>query len=163
MRYRVVDKADFFLIGRRARVPLVHEGLNPGIVDFVRSIDPDTLQRLAALSDQEPFGILNVSDNLTGSRHEGEELDYWHGVVTTAETPADLDVLSVPAGMWAVFESFGAFPQTPQYLWRDVFVEWFPLNPYRSRPGPEMSRTRLSPSGADASAELWIPVQPTMG
>lgn len=43
MRYRVVDKADFFLIGRRARVPLVHEGLNPGIVDLVRSIDPDTL------------------------------------------------------------------------------------------------------------------------
>lgn len=80
-------------------------------------------------------------------------------MVTSAATPADLDGIDVPAGTWAVFESSGAFPQAVQYLWRDVFTEWFPANPYRTRPGPEMVRTRLSADGTQADAQLWIPVQ----
>ncbi|MFC0004809.1 AraC family transcriptional regulator [Micromonospora siamensis] len=159
MRYRVTDKPDFHLVGRKARVPLVHEGMNPAIVAFVRSIDRETVRRIEALSDQEPAGIVNVSDALDESRAEGTELDYWHGVVTSAEPPADLDAMPVAAGAWAVFESSGEFPQALQHLWRDVFTEWFPANPYRSRPGPELLRARVSPDGSRADAELWIPVE----
>lgn len=32
MRYRVVERAAFRVVGLRARVPLVHEGMNPAIV-----------------------------------------------------------------------------------------------------------------------------------
>ncbi|PZG20559.1 AraC family transcriptional regulator [Micromonospora craterilacus] len=160
MRYRIVQKESFRLAGRKARVPLVHEGMNPAIVAFVKGIEPATRDRIEALSDQEPPGIVNVSDGLTGNREEGTELDYWYGVVTGAEVPGDLDVLPVPAGTWAVFETSGAFPEAVQYLWRDVFTQWFPSNPYRSRPGPEISRTRVSADGSHADAELWIPVEP---
>ncbi|WP_433529326.1 AraC family transcriptional regulator [Micromonospora sp. CA-263727] len=160
MRYRIVQKESFQLAGRKARVPLVHEGLNPAIVAFVKSIEPATRDRIEALSDQEPAGIVNVSDGLAGNRAEGTELDYWYGVVTGAEIPDDLAVLPVPAGTWAVFETSGAFPEAVQYLWRDVFTQWFPANPYRSRPGPEISRTRVSADGSHADAELWIPVEP---
>ncbi|MFC4021152.1 GyrI-like domain-containing protein [Micromonospora sp. GCM10011542] len=165
MKYRIVRKDAFRLVGRKARVPLVHEGMNPAIVAFIRGIDPETVARIEALSDQEPAGIVNVSDNLAGSRAEGTELDYWHGVVTGVEPPEDLDALTVPAGTWAVFTTSGAFPQAVQHLWRDVFTQWFPSNPYRSRPGPEISRTRLSADGTEADAELWIPVEriPTSG
>jgi AraC family transcriptional regulator len=158
MRYRIVEKPEFRIAGKMARVPLVHEGMNPAIVEFVRGLGQETLQRIAALSDQEPQGIVNVSDNLADSRAEGTELDYYHGVVTTADAPADMDTLTVPAGTWAVFDSSGAFPQALQYLWRDVFTQWFPSNPYRSRPGPEILRTRLSQAATEADAELWIPV-----
>lgn len=51
-------------MGRRTRVPLVHEGMNPAIVEFVRSIDQETVNRMAALSDQEPKGIVNVSTKI---------------------------------------------------------------------------------------------------
>ena len=37
MRYRVVEKDEFRLVGRKARVPLVHEGMNPAIVAFIRA------------------------------------------------------------------------------------------------------------------------------
>ena len=67
--------------------------------------------------------------------------------MTGAAAPEDMDALTVPAGTWAVFENSGPFPQALQYLWRDVFTQWFPSNPYRSRPGPEILRTRLSPDG----------------
>ncbi|MEH1168356.1 AraC family transcriptional regulator [Micromonospora sp. CPCC 205539] len=159
MRYRIVEKDEFQLVGRKARVPLVHEGMNPAIVAFIKGIDRETVERIEALNDQEPKGIVNVSDNLDGGRAEGTELDYWHGVVTGAEPPTDLDALPVSAGSWAVFETSGAFPQAVQYLWRDVFTQWFPSNPYRSRPGPEISRVRVSADGSQAEAELWIPVE----
>ncbi|WP_411144559.1 GyrI-like domain-containing protein [Streptomyces sp. x-80] len=161
MRYRTVEKEEFRVVGKRARVPLVHEGVNPAIAAFVQGIGQETLRRIEVLSDQEPKGIVSVCDNLADSRAEGTELDYYHGVVTRSAAPEDLDACTVPAGTWAVFENSGPFPRTLQYLWRDVFTQWFPSNPYRSRPGPEILRTRLSPDAAEAEAELWIPVERT--
>ncbi|QLE73158.1 AraC family transcriptional regulator [Streptomyces rectiverticillatus] len=162
MRYRVVEKEQFRVVGRKVRVPLVHEGVNPAIADFIRGIGQETIRRIAALSDQQPEGIVGVSDDLDPSRAEGTELDYYHGVVTgSAAVPEDMDALTVPAGTWAVFESSGPFPQALQHLWRDVFTQWFPSNPYRSRPGPEILRTRLSQDATRADAELWIPVERT--
>ncbi|MFD9719706.1 GyrI-like domain-containing protein [Streptomyces sp. NPDC059076] len=176
MRYRIVEKGEFRVVGKKARVPLVHEGMNPAIAAFIRSLAPETLQRIESLSDQEPEGIVSVSDDLDDSRAESTELDYYHGVVTSPPNPnspdipdshesregvEDMDVLTVPAGTWAVFENSGPFPQALQYLWRDVFTQWFPSNPYRSRPGPEILRTRLSQDAAQAEAELWIPVERT--
>jgi AraC family transcriptional regulator len=161
MRYRVVEREEFRVVGRGTRVPLVHEGVNPAIADFIRSIGQETLRRIESLSDQEPRGIVSVSDNLDDSRAEGTELDYFHGAVTRAAAPEDMDELTVPAGTWAVFENSGPFPQALQYLWRDVFTQWFPSNPYLSRPGPEILRTRLSEDAAQADAELWIPVERT--
>ncbi|MFI7322235.1 GyrI-like domain-containing protein [Streptomyces venezuelae] len=169
LRYRVVDRPDFTVVGFKARVPLVHSGPNRAIVDFVRGIAPEDRERLEKLSDQEPHGLLAVCDDLDPSRAEGTELDYYQGVITSADAPAaptcraDAAVLPVPAGTWAVFATSGPAPQAIQYLWRDVFTEWFPSNPYRSRPGPEILRTRLSPDGAEAEAELWLPVERERG
>ncbi|MGW3299248.1 AraC family transcriptional regulator [Streptomyces rubiginosohelvolus] len=160
MRYSLVEKDAFRVVGKKARVPLIHEGPNPAIAEFIRGIGREELDHIAALSDQEPAGIVGVSDQLDPSRAEGTELDYWHGVVTgEGELPEGLDALDVPAGTWAVFESEGAFPQALQYLWRDVFTQWFPSNPYASRPGPEILRVRLTEEGKRAEAELWIPVE----
>lgn len=159
MRYRVMDKEEFRVVGRKTRVPLVHEGMNPAIADFIRGLGQQTLDRIESLSDQEPKGIVSISDNIDASRAEGTELDYFHGAVTRAAAPEDMDELVVPAGTWAVFENSGPFPQALQHLWRDVFTQWFPSNPYRSRPGPEILRTKLSPDATRADAELWIPVE----
>ncbi|MET8216136.1 AraC family transcriptional regulator [Streptomyces hirsutus] len=163
MRYRVVDRPDFSVVGLKARVPLVHTGPNQAIIDFVRGIDPRMLERLEKLSDQEPQGIVAVCDDLDPSRAEGTELDYYQGVITSAAATEGTTVLSVPAGTWAVFTTSGPAPQAIQELWRDVFTQWFPSTPYRSRPGPEILRTRLSPDGTEADAELWLPVERDQG
>ncbi|MFB8121943.1 GyrI-like domain-containing protein [Streptomyces bacillaris] len=166
MNYRLVEKGEFRVVGRRARVPLIHEGPNPAIAEFIRSIGREELERIAALSGQEPAGLVGVSDQLDPSRAEGTELDYYHGVVT-GPVPSDegaeegLDSLPVPAGTWAVFTNDGEFPQALQHLWRDVFTQWFPSNPYASRPGPEILSVRLYEEGRRAAAELWIPVERT--
>ncbi|MEU6669140.1 AraC family transcriptional regulator [Streptomyces sp. NPDC046727] len=163
MRYRIVDRPDFSVVGVKARVPLVHVGPNQAIIDFVRGIDPQVMERLAKLSDQEPQGIVAVCDDLDPSRAEGTELDYYQGVITSAAAPEGTVALAVPAGTWAVFTTSGPAPQAIQELWRDVFTQWFPSNPYRSRPGPEVLRTSLSPDGTEADAELWLPVEREQG
>ncbi|MFJ3518747.1 helix-turn-helix domain-containing protein [Streptomyces sp. NPDC090131] len=163
MRYRVVDRPDFSVVGLKARVPLVHAGPNQAIIDFVRGTDPQVLERLEKLSDQEPHGIVAVCDDLDPSRAEGTELDYYQAVITSAAAPEGAEVLPVRAGTWAVFTTSGPAPQAIQELWRDVFTQWFPSNPYRSRPGPEILRTRMSADHTEADAELWLPVEREQG
>ncbi|MEV5340701.1 AraC family transcriptional regulator [Streptomyces sp. NPDC052676] len=163
MRYRVVDRTAFTVVGLKTRVPLVHHGPNQAIIDFVRGIDRTVLDHLEKLSDQEPRGIVAVCDDLDPSRAEGTELDYYQGVITSGTAPEAAPegtaTLTVPPGTWAVFTTSGPAPQAVQELWRDVFTEWFPATPYRSRPGPEILRTRLSADGTEAEAELWLPVE----
>ncbi len=163
MHYRVVDRPAFTVTGFKARIPLVHSGPNQAIIDFVRGLDKQALEHLKKLSDQEPHGFVAVCDDLDPSRAEGTELDYYHGVITSSQSPAPspegTTPLSVTPGTWAVFTTSGPAPQAIQELWRDVFTEWFPSNPYRSRPGPEILRTELSADGTRADAELWLPVE----
>ncbi|MFC7932676.1 GyrI-like domain-containing protein [Streptomyces cinereoruber] len=161
MRYRIVEKDAFRIIGRGARVPLVHEGENPAIAAHIRSIGREGLARLARLSDGEPGGVLSAVTHLSDSREEGAELDYWHGAVSGADVPEGFDALDVAAGTWAVFENEGPYPKALQYLWRDVFTQWFPSNPYASRPGPELLSVQPSEDWTTARAELWIPVERT--
>lgn len=160
MQYRIVEKDEFRVVGRKARVPMVHQGVNPAIAAHIQAIGPETAQRIAGLSDQEPDGILSAIVHFSDSREEGVEFDYWHAAVTSsAVVPDDLDVLTVPAGTWAVFENTGPYPEALQLLWRDVATQWFPSNPYQSRPGPEILRTRPSQDWTESHSQLWIPVE----
>ncbi|MER7896233.1 AraC family transcriptional regulator [Streptomyces sp. NPDC096046] len=163
MHYRVIDRPAFTVTGFKTRIPLVHSGPNRAIIDFVRGLDKPAVEHLGKLSDQEPRGVVAVCDDLDPSRAEGTELDYYHAVITSglapAPAPEGTTTLPVPPGTWAVFTTSGPAPEAVQELWRDVFTEWFPSNPYRTRPGPEILRTALSDDGTKADAELWLPVE----
>ncbi|MFD8086677.1 GyrI-like domain-containing protein [Kitasatospora sp. NPDC059722] len=160
MDYRIVQKPDFRIVGKKARVPLIYEGVNPHIAEFIKGLGKETVERITTLTGGDPAGIVSVSDDFSPSREEGSELDYWHAVVARedAVVPDDLDVLPVPAGTWAVFTNAGSFPQALQQMWADVYGQWFPSNPYEARQGPEILRTHFVPGTGDAEAELWIPV-----
>ena len=159
MEYRIVDKPAFRIVGRRARVPLVHLGRNTAIEEFEESLDAALQDQIEALSDQEPTGTVGVSDNFDESRAEGTRLDYWHAAVTSQAAPPGLDELEVPAGAWLVLTGSGPYPEALQYLWRDAYTEWFPANPWRTRPGPEILRATFDDDG-QAHGELWLPVEP---
>ncbi|MGW2250333.1 AraC family transcriptional regulator [Kitasatospora sp. NPDC001660] len=160
MDYRIVQKPDFRIVGRKARVPLIYLGVNPHIAEFIKGLGAQTVERITALTGKDPVGIVSVCDDFSPNREEGSELDYWHAVVARedAVVPDDLDVLHVPTGMWAVFTNKGSFPHALQEMWGDVASQWFPSNPYEARPGPEILQTRFVPGTGDAEVELWIPV-----
>jgi AraC family transcriptional regulator len=155
MEYRIVEKEAFQVVGSATRVPLVHLGMNPAIVEFIKGIGMPTLDRMKSMSNGEPEGLLVLTFNQEGVE-EGDHLDYFHGVVTSQEPPSDMEAMTVPKNTWAVFRAEGPYPETIQYMWRDVYTQWFPSNSYQSVEGPSMLQTQIN--GDTATAELWIPV-----
>ncbi|MFE9246158.1 helix-turn-helix domain-containing protein [Nocardiopsis sp. NPDC006938] len=160
MRYRVVDKAAFRLVGPRTRVPLVREGDNAPMAAFVRGLGDQVYERLAELSDQEPRGVVSVTLTHDPDRREGSDVDFLLAAATSSSATAEGDaVLEVPEGTWVVFPFEGlGFPEGVQRMWVHALGEWFPSNPaYRFRHGPELLSVEYE--GDLASGELWLPVE----
>ncbi|MCH6229532.1 AraC family transcriptional regulator [Microbacterium sp. CFH 31415] len=162
MDTRIADRPAFRLVGHAARVPLIHDGANPHIQAHIAGLPAEAHARLKALSDTEPAGILQVSDDVAPDYTEGSELTYLHGVAVRADSavPDDLDTIEVPAGSWAVFRVDGDYPAALQSTWAATATDWFPSNPWRLRPGPSMVAVLdRSPDFATATCELWLPVE----
>lgn len=162
MDTRIIDRPAFRLVGHAARVPLVHRGANPAIQAHIASLSVTEHERLKNLSDTEPAGLLQVSAEVDPDYTEGSDLTYLHGVAraTGSSVPADLDVIDVPAGTWAVFRTSGAYPDALQTTWAATATDWFPANPWRLRPGPSIvSVIERADDFSTATCELWLPVE----
>lgn len=162
MDVRIAERPAFRLIGLAARVPLIHEGVNPHIRAHVASIPAEQHARLRALSGAEPAGLLQVTADVDPDAREGTELTYLHGVAVeaAATVPDDLDAIAVPAGTWAAFRSSGAHPGALQATWAATAAEWFPSNPWRLRPGPSIVAVLdRADDWSTATTELWLPVE----
>ena len=159
MNYRIVEKAGFRIVGIMKRVPLIYEGVNPEIAAMWESLDDGTIDKLKALSNVEPVGLLSASTNFSEGRLDGGELDHYIGVATTKENPENLTWLDVPASTWAVFESVGPFPETLQNIWGRIYSEWFPSSNYEQTVGPEILWNENKDVDSPAfRSEIWIPV-----
>ena len=162
MDTRIAERPAFRLIGHSARVPLLHRGANPHIQAHIASLPASEHIRLKELSDTEPAGLLQVSADVDPDATEGSELTYLHGVAVDEATavPADLDVIEVGAGTWAVFRIEGSYPAALQTAWAATATDWFPSNPWRLRAGPSI--VAVLDRAADfstATCELWLPVE----
>lgn len=163
MDTRLIDRPAFRLVGHAARVPLIHQGVNPHIQRHIAALPQEEHLRLKALGDIEPRGLLQVSDDLEPDGEEGSELTYLHGVALAQDSaaPDDLDTIEVPAGRWAVFRTSGPHPQALQTTWAATATEWFPSNPWRLRPGPSIVAVlERADDFSTATCELWLPVEP---
>lgn len=167
VRHRIEHTDPFRLVGRHARLPLVFEGENTAMTDFHRSLPADLGNRLAPYADHPALsGTLSVSSGFADERVDGSEFDYHHAVASTRaadDVETDLDVLEVDTHQWVVL----ATDEVPvarlqgdlQQLWASAYGEWFPANPYRTVPGPEVLRVRYDTEQATGSGELWLPIE----
>lgn len=162
MDARVIERPAFRLIGHAARVPLVHDGVNPRIRDHIASLPAAEHERLKALSGTEPAGLLQVSADVDPDYAEGSELTYLHGVAVAdgADVPEDLDVIEVETGNWVVFRIAGPYPAALQEAYAASATEWFPSNPWRLRPGPSLVAVlERAADFSTATVELWLPIE----
>lgn len=162
MDTRITERPAFRLVGRAARVPLIHEGVNPHIQAHIAALPVDEHAQLKGLSSTEPAGLLQVTDDVDPDYAEGTPLTYLHGVAVRADddVPGDLDAIDVAAGTWAVFRAAGDYPAVLQQTWAATAADWFPSNPWRLRPGPSI--VAVLDRAADfstATCELWLPVE----
>ncbi|HYG93001.1 MAG TPA: AraC family transcriptional regulator [Nocardioides sp.] len=162
MDTRIVERPTFRLVGHATRVPLIHEGVNPHIQAHVTSFPAEEHARLKGLSNTDPTGLLQVTDDIDPDAAEGSELTYLHGVAITEDSPVPdgLDSIEVPAGTWAAFRTSGGYPAALQETWAATATEWFPSNPWRLRPGPSIVAVLdRADDFSTATCELWLPVE----
>lgn len=162
MDTRITHRPEFRLIGHAARVPLIHRGVNPHIQAHIASIPAAEHERLKALPNTEPSGLLQVSADVDPDAVEGTELTYLHGVAVDAQSPVPegLDAIEVPEGDWVVFRTSGDHPTALQEAYAASATDWFPSNPWRLRPGPSIVAV-LERAGdfRTATCELWMPIE----
>ena len=161
MNYRIVEKEAFKLVGFKKRVPIIFEGVNPGIAKMTELLTPEVIKQLKAISNVEPTGIISASTNFSeGRMEERGELDHYIGVATSSDETAEFDVLKIDASTWAVFESIGPFPETLQDVWGRIYSEWFPSSGYEVVEGPEILWNESPDTGnSKYRSEIWVPVK----
>ncbi|MFN7116228.1 MAG: GyrI-like domain-containing protein [Saprospiraceae bacterium] len=86
----------------------------------------------------------------------------WAAVEVTqvVNLPEGMELLTVPAGTYAVFvhhEPAHTFPQTSQY----IFGTWLPQSAYEldQRPHFEVMTPQYQPQDEQAQEEIWVPVR----
>ena len=161
MNYRIVEKESFKLVGFKKRVPIIFQGVNSEIAKMYELLTPDVIRDLKALADIEPSGIISASTNFSEGRMEEKgELDYYIGVATSNIPTTKFEELKIDAGIWAVFESVGPFPETLQEVWGRIYSEWFPSSGYEAIEGPEILwNESKDTSNPKYRSEIWIPVR----
>ncbi|WP_105565451.1 AraC family transcriptional regulator [Microbacterium halophytorum] len=162
MDARIIERPAFRLVGHAARVPLIHEGINPHIQQHIASLPVEEHGRLKALSTTEPRGLLQVSADVDPDYAEGSELTYLHGAAcgADADVPADLDAIDVDAGAWVVFRTSGPHPAALQEAYASSAADWFPSNPWRLREGPSIvAILDRAEDFSTATCELWFPIE----
>ncbi len=165
MKYRIIEKDAFQVVGISRRVPIVFNGVNPAIAAMWANLDGETIAELKQLSNVEPMGLLSASTNFSDSRMEEQgELDHYIGVATTREVDERYAKLNVAASAWAVFEAVGPFPETLQNVWGRIYSEWFPTSGYEQDVGPELLwNENKEVSSPTFRSEIWIPVRKNQG
>lgn len=161
MKYHIVDKAAFRIIGIRRGICCVNGQNLIEIPKLWAEANQDgTLSKLVQLQNGNIPGVLGVCIDQRSSEAAEADMDYWIGVTADIDAPEDLRTLVVPAHTWAVFEVHGPMPQAIQEIWGKINAEWFGASGFAHAEGPELEvyPDERDPASADYYSEIWIPV-----
>ena len=112
-----------------------------------------TLQKLAAMIDSQPAGILGVS-----ACNDSENWKYYIAVASIQEVDNTLEEYIVPSFTWAIFSGKGECPRAIQELEQRIITEWLPSSGYEYDNGPDVE-VYLTPDMQNAKFEVWIPIK----
>lgn len=151
MNYRIEAKDPFRIVG--VSVPL-HKDIEKNFMVIPPKWQEislnGTLQRLIAMMDTPPMGVLGIS-----TCNDTEPWRYYIAV-STSQTAEDLEEYVVPAATWAIFSGSGT-NQSIQELERRIVTEWLPTSGYEYGNAPDVE-VYLNPDPQNAQYEVWIPV-----
>ncbi len=152
MKYRIVEKDAFKVIGVKYEVEMVNGILSPTYENMIAGISDTKMGELESLSNKEPYGIVHVSVNYSESSDEKATFNQYIGAVTTQDEINEYSTLEVPALTWAIFEVEGDWLQVEKH-WQRIYSEWLPTSSYELTEGPEILASK------DQKNEIWISIK----
>ena len=152
MKYKIVKKEAFTVVGVKFEVEMVGDELSPTYEEMFLSIGDSKLEDLSKMSTKEPDGLVHVTTNYQESENGKASFDQYIGAVTDREKAGEYSVLEVSSLLWAIFEIDGDWEEVNDQ-WQRIYTEWLPGAPYELAEGPEILASR------DELSEIWIPVK----
>lgn len=152
MNYRIEKKEAFRIVG--SSIQLYKEiDKNFEIVPpmWETAAMDGTLEKLAALMNDQPMGMLGVS-----VCNDDEDWRYFIAVSTTASADALFEEYIIPSATWAVFSGEGT-NQSIQELEKRIITEWLPTSGYEYGAAPDIE-VYLNADPQNVKFEVWIPV-----
>ena len=152
MNYRIEQKQAFRVVGisqpLRKEIERNFEIVPPM---WEKAAKDGTLQKLAALMNSQPMGVLGIS-----ACNTSEDWRYLIAVATTVSAANGFEELTIPASTWAIFSGEGT-GQSIQALEKRIVTEWLPSSGYEYANAPDIE-VYLNPDPENTKYEVWIPV-----
>lgn len=153
LNYRIETRGDFRIVGRS--YPLSRE-IEQNFLEVPQmwqgAVEDGSLERILALMDGEPRGVLGVS-----ACGDGEERRYYIAAASSAAVAEPLEEYTVPGCTWAIFPGAGT-GRSIQELERRIVTDWLPTSGYEFTEGPDVE-VYFDPNPANTAYEVWIPVR----
>lgn len=154
MIYRIEKKDEFRIVG--VAQPL-HKEIEKNfeiVPQMWQKVAMDgTVQKLAAMMDTPPAGILGVS-----VCNSLEDWRYFIAVSSKKAIDGTLEEYMIEPFTWAIFSGEGQCPQAIQELEKRIVTEWLPTSGYEYDNGPDVE-VYLNEDPMNAKFEVWIPVK----
>jgi AraC family transcriptional regulator len=159
---KLIDRPSFPIVGRKTYIS------GPDNEQFGRFWDQCRAEGLLDIFQQIKQAGGRFAGPQTGaavlgvSRVEKDpgKRDFYYMIAIEApegHLPAGLELYTVPAARWAVFECRGKVPDSIVASEMYAFMEWLPGSGYRHALAPEMEV--YPASGDEEYCEFWLPVE----
>jgi AraC family transcriptional regulator len=166
MKYRIEELPEFKATGLVIESTSKDGANNREIPAFWKKCDEEGL--VAALADKS--GKLGMLGICLPMEKDGETFEYMIGIEAPADAaglPKACRELTIPAGVYGVFESRGPMPDAIQKTWQQAFSEWFPASGYEHAGTPDFEvypnfpppDPRGDPASPQCYSEVWIPLR----
>lgn len=152
MKYRIVEKEPFKVVGVKYSVEMVDEILSPAYENMIAAISDAQMKEMESVSNKEPYGIVHVSVNYSEDNEGKAIFDQYIGAVTTKEDMGAYSTLEIPSFLWVIFEVDGDWTQVEEH-WQRIYSEWLPSSSYELAEGPEMLVSK------DQKSEIWVAIR----
>ncbi|MDT8860236.1 AraC family transcriptional regulator [Alkalihalobacillus sp. MEB130] len=156
MKYRIIEKEAFTVVGIKYEVEMENEHLSPTYEEMIDGISDTTMNKLEFISNKEPFGLVHVSANYSEDEDGEATFDQYIGAVTTMEEIDTYATLEVPSLTWVIFEVDGEWEHVEKH-WQRIYSEWLPSSSYELAEGPEILTSK------DQKSEIWISIKKKKG
>jgi len=153
MNYRIEKKEAFRIVGISKPLEKEIEKNFEIVPQMWQKVAMDgTIQKLAALMDDQPMGVLGIS-----VCNDLEDWRYFIAVASKKVIDDTMEEYIVPSFTWAIFPGEGQCPQAIQELEKRIVTEWLPTSGYEYDKGPDVE-VYINADPANAKYEVWIPV-----
>lgn len=154
--YKIIEKEEFQIIGYKISTSLNHDYQNEIINLWKEKTKEGLLNTLAPLMNNEPLGLLGVSN---GNYGYNNDFDYYIAIASN-ESIEGYDTLKIPASKWAIFDFSGAVPKSVHDMQKRILEEWYIQSGYQYSNLPEIEVYK-GPNiyDEDYEMEIWIPLQ----